>query len=284
MRAEAPFVDGAASASGDGEPRNVHRRCYPGLTRIPSPSERDFHEHFERCSRPVVLEGFAAGSIARRLWSPSYLAERFGDVPVRAYALADGRFRIDRSQGFEIRELPLRDYVEQVRAGSGEFYLRAALHGRLAPLAHDIETPRYFARRGGVRKNLWFASAGTVTPLHFDLPDNLFVQLWGRKRFILFSPTETRRLYGYGWASSTPHLARLDPERPDEQRFPRFRMAQGGEALLEPGDALFIPARFWHHARALSDTIGVNFWSPTGFTRPLLAVSDLYKRLRGLNI
>jgi lysine-specific demethylase 8 len=198
--------------------------------------------------------------------------------------LAGGRFRLDRSQGFEIRELALRDYVERIRAGEGEYYLRAALVGKLAPLARDLETPSYFARRRGVRKNLWFASAGTVTPLHFDLPNNLYVHLWGRKRFILFPPAETGRLYAFGWTTSTPHLSRVDPERSDDERFPRFREARGSEALLEPGDALFIPARFWHHARALSDAIAVNFWSPTSLTRPLLAVSDLYKRLRGLNI
>ena len=266
------------------EPSNESALPYAPVERIAPPSVAEFRARFEEPSRPVVLAGLAADWPARERWSPAYLAERFGDARVRAFSLPGGRIRVDRERGFELRELSLREYAATVNTDNPEWYLRAELTGALAALGDDLATPSYFAGRRGVRKNLWFGASGTISSLHFDLPHNLYVQIAGRKRFILFAPSESKRLYAHGLASSTPHLARADPELRGDPRFPLLARARGCAALLEAGDALFIPARFWHHARALSVSIAVNFWSPTGLTRPLLALSDLYKRVRGLNI
>ena len=36
--------------------------------------------------------------------------------------------------------------------------------------------------------NLWLASPGAVTPLHYDTAANVYVQLRGRKHFLLAEP------------------------------------------------------------------------------------------------
>lgn len=55
----------------------------------------------------------------------------------------------------------------------------------------------------------------------------------------------------------------VDFERPDFTRFPKFREARGQEAIVGPGDVLYIPIYWWHHIESLMRggyTISVNFW------------------------
>lgn len=43
-------------------------------------------------------------------------------------------------------------------------------------------------------------------------------------------------------------------------RFPLFKDAQYEEAVLGPGDMLYIPSKHWHYVRSLSPSFSVNFW------------------------
>ena len=46
----------------------------------------------------------------------------------------------------------------------------------------------------------------------------------------------------------------------DLRRFPRFGGATVAEAVIGPGDMVFIPADTWHHVRSLEPSISVSFW------------------------
>ena len=49
-------------------------------------------------------------------------------------------------------------------------------------------------------------------------------------------------------------------EAPDLARHPRFARARCTEAVLGPGEMLFIPAGTWHYVRSLTPSLSVNFW------------------------
>ena len=60
-----------------------------------------------------------------------------------------------------------------------------------------------------------------------------------------------------------PPSSMVDPEAPDLERYPRFAeaLAHAQVAELEPGDAIFIPAIWWHHVRAFDRlNVLVNYW------------------------
>lgn len=44
------------------------------------------------------------------------------------------------------------------------------------------------------------------------------------------------------------------------QVHPDFSEAPFVEAILGPGDMLFIPKKWWHYVRSLTTSISVNFW------------------------
>ena len=98
----------------------------------------------------------------------------------------------------------------------------------------------------------WFGPSGTVTPLHHDTCNILFVQLFGRKRFRLYAPIESDLLVG-----ARSMYADVDPESPDETKHPNFSNVQCYDTTLNPGDAIFLPIGWWHHVRALDISISL---------------------------
>lgn len=261
---------------------------YPRLRLVPRarrPALADFRARWQRPRVPVVLEGTTEDWPARR-WTPASLGAAHPAHEITAYVLRDGRIQLDPRTGFRVERMPLSRYVEATVSAGGEvrWYLRCGLDALPPSLAAEVGPMRYADATRGLRRNLWFAAAGTITHLHFDLPFNLVAQLHGQKRFVLFAPRERRRLSPHGWLSSTPHLSRVDAERPDFVRHPSLSDAEAWECVLEPGDALFIPPRWWHYARSLATSISVNTWWADPLTYPVMRLSDAYKRVRGLAI
>ena len=115
-----------------------------------------------------------------------------------------------------------------------------------------------------VRQNLWMGNA-FQTPAHIDELDNLACVVAGHRRFTLFPPEQVHNLY-IGPLDFTPAgapVSLVSLKAPDFERFPRFRdaLAAAQVADLEPGDALFIPAVWWHHVESFDVVnILVNYW------------------------
>ena len=118
--------------------------------------------------------------------------------------------------------------------------------------------PPYFQRCSQPR--IWLGPPGTVTPLHCDYDDNLFAQIWGRKRFILFPPHHDEFLYT---KKLNPVLfgSNFDPESPDLVDLPLASRAKSIECVVESGDLLFLPAGWFHHVRALDFSLSANLWT-----------------------
>jgi mannose-6-phosphate isomerase-like protein (cupin superfamily) len=47
---------------------------------------------------------------------------------------------------------------------------------------------------------------------------------------------------------------------PDLARFPNFKDLKGVEAIVNPGEILYIPMYWWHHVINVEDTVAINFW------------------------
>ncbi len=123
---------------------------------------------------------------------------------------------------------------------------------------------------------IFLGPAGTLSPLHQDLPENLHVMVKGKKRIILFSPSSP--VYPARF-SELPNHARVDPEKPDYERFPGFSKAQPYTVDLEAGETLFLPSLWWHHFHNLAPSMAVNFWWPTGWKLPLVGAMVVYRKM-----
>jgi lysine-specific demethylase 8 len=104
---------------------------------------------------------------------------------------------------------------------------------------------------------LWIGSAGTCSGLHSDLKDNVFAQIYGRKRVILVPFRQTNLVYPF---LDNVVNSQVDPEHLDVERFPRFLRANVSTCVVGPGDVLYIPRGWWHYLRSESPSISINHW------------------------
>lgn len=119
----------------------------------------------------------------------------------------------------------------------------------------------------GDRQPLISIWIGTKTRIaaHNDLPQNIACVAAGIRRFTLFPPHQTKNLYAgsFEWTPASRPVSLVDFYNPDFDTYPRFKdaMAEAKVAILEPGDALYIPSMWWHHVEAEGGlNVLVNYW------------------------
>lgn len=144
----------------------------------------------------------------------------------------------------------------------------------------------------GVAEPIVQAWMGTpsVIACHFDAMKNLACCIAGERRFTLFPPEQVENLY-VGPVDLTPAgqaISLVDMRTPDFDRFPKFKAAleAGEQAILQPGDALFLPSMWWHQVEGLAPfNLMVNFWwrtTPRILGEPLHALDHAMLSLRAL--
>ena len=255
----------------NGEPRPIARRR--------NVDRETFHREIVPRGEPVVLEGLVRDWPAVRAGAQSpeaasaYLAGLDSGVEGDAVLVPAGlKGRMFYEPGlaefnFARRKLSVTGLLQHLaRYSHFEDPPSAALQ-----CAHITEClPAFEASNtmplmdADVHPRLWLGNA-FLTPAHIDELDNLACVVAGCRRFTLFPPEQVRNLY-IGPIDFTPAgapVSLVSLKSPDFERFPRFReaLAAAQVAELEPGDALFIPAVWWHHVESF-DVVNVliNYW------------------------
>src|SRR4029077_15374094 len=167
--------------------------------------------------------------------------------------------------------------------GAARRYVMAPTWNFPAAFQRDYRVPPYCEGAPHLRAKVWIGKAGTVTPVHRDVPHNLHVHLTGRKRWMLFAPSQSSRMYPRGVLSGMPSFSQVAPEQPDHDRHPRFRGVTALGGVVDPGEALFIPRGWWHHTRTLDDAVSMNFWWGGRLVYLASLASTVFKRMRGIH-
>jgi hypothetical protein len=231
------------------------------IERIAAPSAELFRTRYLEPGRPVVMTGITGDWPAVERWSRAFLehtpAER--NVPVDVYE--DGNFfAIGGALGHRKRlHLPFAEYLTPPVAHSRRRYYAPDLElDRYFPaLAGDVTVPRVLPPEVHARLFL-FAGHAAITAAHFHpFTHALTCQVTGKKRVVLYAPEDGPNLYPHAWFLPAFHWSRIDFLHPDYRRFPKLREARARTCLLEPGDALFIPAHFWHWTQGLDFSVSV---------------------------
>lgn len=145
------------------------------------------------------------------------------------------------------------------------------------------------AAPSGGEYRLWLGTGAEVA-IHADPAPNIAYVACGRRRFTLFPPEEIGNLYlgPFDPVPSGTQISLADPLEPDDLRFPNLRgaLSRSFQALLEPGDALFIPTGWYHHVEALDPlNLLVNYWwqQPAALPSPWDALMHGFMALRPLS-
>ncbi|XP_034417459.1 HSPB1-associated protein 1 homolog [Cyclopterus lumpus] len=231
---------------------------------------------------PAVFTNMAAGWPAL-LWTAEHLSHRLGDKVVR--------FRLGRKEEtntplFETQcsyvEARLEDFLCWTRGQTGphagpfckypnsqywayaDYKYIALLFQDQPSMFEDVKWSDFgFEGRGGRESTLWVGTAGANTPCHLDSYGcNLVLQVQGRKRWHLFPPEDTEKLY----PTRIPYeessvFSRVHVVHPDLKRFPAFNGARAHVVTLQPGQVLYVPRHWWHYVESLDPiTVSINSW------------------------
>lgn len=195
---------------------------------------------------------------------------------------------------FEVRRGVLSDVLDGIAdhlhaADPPTYYVASLLVDRTLPgftQANDLSLSTCGIEAPA---SIWIGNR-VVASCHFDAPDNVACSLVGRRLFTLFPPEQIDNLYP-GPFDPTPGgqvVSVVDFDAPDFERHPRFRtaLAAARTALLEPGDAIFIPSMWWHHVRSLEPfNVLLNYWwrrSSAFLSSPLPALQHALWTIRDL--
>lgn len=243
-------------------------------------SPKRFFEEYVKPNRPTVIAGLAKQWPAVHRWSPDYFRKLCADAPVEV----EVQHQRDARSFYAARELQkmsFGEFLDKASSKEPKHYLaQSRFLSEVPQLLSDLvldDVARYQPtsrvklpplRKPKSEPVFWFGPEGSISPLHFDRADNLFVQLMGRKRWILFAPEERHALHAdehilceiNGSKRCMNGFSPVDAEHPDLTLYPRFRQARAMAVTLEAGDALYIPPRWWHHVAGLEVNISISNW------------------------
>lgn len=263
-----------------------------------------FRDEIRPLGQPAVLRGLASHwpAVEAARASPRGLTDylrRFGtDRPVAAIVgppEIQGRlFYRDDFAGlnFSQQRATLGQFLEKLEQ-ERENPRPPALALQSAPITELL--PGFGDENGidllhpGIVPRAWIGNKVRVVP-HFDVMENIGCVVAGRRRFTLFPPEQIANLY-VGPFELTPAgapVSLVDPQAPDLERFPRYAEAAAAaqSAVLEPGDAIYIPYQWWHGVDSLEPVnLFVNYWwnpAPCGLGGAFDALLHALYSLRNL--
>jgi hypothetical protein len=234
----------------------------------PNISRADFLENYYAKNIPLILTDITKNWQALSLWNPEYLKENYGQVEIEVQSDRNSDRLYELNIDKHRQKMQMADYADNVvKGGATNNYYMVANNGNiektaLRGLLKDIEIfPEYLDPQNiNCTTFFWFGPAGTITPLHHDPVNLIFVQVYGRKVWKIISPYFTHRLYNYQGVFSA-----VDVEDPDYEKYPLFYQVPIIEVTLNPGDAIFMPVGWWHTVKSLDISISMSF---TNFVFP----------------
>ncbi|KAF1927692.1 Clavaminate synthase-like protein [Didymella exigua CBS 183.55] len=291
------------------------------------PSPLEFMRYVAR-NRPFVIKNGATGWKARQKWNASYLKEvmqgQTVNVSLTPHGNADSVISLPSSGSIFVKPYErsedfssvLDAIVAQTHSPSPSpkegprqpiRYAQTQndnLRDEYTSLFADVPASIPFARvalgQGPDAVNFWLGSAASVTALHKDNYENIYVQILGRKHFVLLPPVDApcvnersvlagtyaprRRDHAAEGAedAETEKLviqidepatyvpfATWDPDVPSVNATPYSKYAQPMRVALDEGDMLYLPALWYHKVSQSCNDEGlccaVNYWYDLDF-------------------
>ncbi|MFP3596622.1 cupin-like domain-containing protein [Chryseobacterium sp. SIMBA_029] len=209
-------------------------------------SSRDFLNTYMKPRRPIILKDFVdPGSPAFKKWNYEYFKEIAGNQKVNIYG--SELESLDRVASKPIAQSTFSEYLDLISSSPTENRLFLFNLLSLYPALKD-DIHYNDVTNGKILKWLpfmFFGGEGSITRNHIDIDmSHVFItQFQGIKRIWLFPWEQSDLMYKLPYNfHSIPNI-----KEPDYDEFPALRYLNGYEAVIEPGETLYIPSGWWHY-------------------------------------
>ncbi|KAG9258313.1 putative pla2g4b [Emericellopsis atlantica] len=288
------------------------------------PSPLEFMRFVARNTPFVVRQG-AASWKSHQKWTPDYLKDKLAgqrvNVAITPHGNADAPTFSPRHDSTVIAKPheeeqafdEFLDYVTTQELGQGSQSaevryaqtqndnFRNEYISLFADAQSDIPFARIALQKEAEAINLWIGNSCSVTCLHRDPMENIYVQVLGRKHFILLPPlchpcvnekmmqpaTYTRTggvltLEADEEEEMVP-LATWDPDKAEEDATEFSHLAKPVRVTLDPGDMLYLPAMWYHKVKQSSNeegcVVAMNYWYDMDYSGPFYPSTTFIRNL-----
>lgn len=230
-----------------------------------------FYRHHYEVNRPAKLTGIIDHWPALARWSLDHFASVAGNAIVEAQVERERSLDYELAKDEHRRLVRFGELIDWLRKdeASNDIYLTAYNSGTnaaaLAPLWDDMAPIALLDETRERDGFFWLGPKGTLTPWHHDLTNNLLVQVMGRKRVRMAPPWAFERMKNSRHCFSDWANEPL-PAGPGGTDTPPIL-----EAIIGPGEAIFLPVGWWHQVEALDLSASMSF---TSFRRSNAHVED----------
>lgn len=245
------------------------------IPRVRGISKEEFLKEYFIPQRPVVFEDLSSSWPAVQKWNLEYFREKAGKVVVPLYDSTPAKGR-ENSHG-PSKKLTLSEYIDILESGPTD--LRMFFFNLLQncpELLDDFSYPDLGVKFFKKLPVLFVGGEGSSVVMHYDmdLANNFHFNFVGRKRVLLYPPEETKYLYKVPYSIVSMEI--IDMDDPDFNKYPALAKAQGFEAILGHGDAIFIPSKWWHYIKYETASLSMTLRSlPTSPGKVLEVLNNL---------
>lgn len=206
----------------------------------------EFLQKHMKTRTPVILEDFVdSDSPALHKWNYDYFKKIAGDTKVHVYG---GEIEsLDRVASKPIGESTFAEYLDLISNKPTDHRLFLFNLLNIKPeLRKDIHYRN--VTKGKVLEWLpfmFFGGEGSITRNHVDIDmSHVFItQFQGVKRIWLFPWEQNELLYKLPYNfHSIANVKDVDYEK-----YPALKYVIGYEAVIQPGETLYIPSGWWHY-------------------------------------
>lgn len=255
------------------------------IDRVKEISPADFKKNYFHENRPVIIENLSKDWVATEKWQWDLFKELVGEVDVQIYnnTRAGAKVPVNGGDG----TMKFGEYLDEIRNGPSELRLFLFNIFKYAPaLKNDFKWPTEFI--DGMLKfypMLFVGGAGSIAHMHYDLDlAHIFhTQFIGRKQVLLFPYEEKANLYKMPLTVESAASFVKWYEGVDYEKFPALSNAKGYKTILNHGDTLFMPSKYWHHMEYLESGFAMSLRAmPHTISGKINSIYHL-SLMRGLN-
>jgi hypothetical protein len=185
---------------------------------------------------------------AMRLWTPEYILQ---NVPYlkkikrsthSVFILAvRGRSHVRElpeiglsDKKYQIQNISTEEFLHLTPSVSSEYLYYFGEIDAWADIKNDIHTEKLSLKTPNTSytsaTSVFMGHPGVIAQCHHDRSHNFFAQIYGKKKWILYPPSEWENLYLYPYLHAHYQQSQIHNwSHPDLEHFPKFSKAQGYE-------------------------------------------------------
>jgi ribosomal protein L16 Arg81 hydroxylase len=218
-------------------------------------NKRVFDRQLFKYHQPVLFKNMV-GAMGSDL-SLELIESRFGEAMVPFY---DNRNKTHNKGAVTVPDgqISLKNFISHIRLEE-KSHIRIFLldlFGQIPALKNHFRCPDFFSNPLDGKAFWFFGGRNTEVKVHYDIDCSgvLMTQFSGRKKVILVAPKFSDMMYRLPL-----NVHSLTGDLTDEKNFPALRHVHASSVIMEPGDALYMPPKYWHYNTYLDPGFAISY-------------------------